>query len=1290
MNDHILTRFSAHVTSRWLLLLALLAWLAPWGQPRAALIPLADQPIFSAVSVPGNLALVLSVEAPTATTPGYRADYDSTNTYLGYFDPNKCYRYSAATTAPELNSYFYAAGEASAGTCSASLQWSGNFLNWASMQSLDNFRWVLTGGHRLKDTPTETLLQKTFFGTQSAGRAPDKTLSASSTIAGATPMGWKTLHTSIASRRTSMLFSSCAIEGAPSVVTLYTETTALKACSGGASPVYRVYINVKVCDSAPDSANYHNCKQYGSVYKPEGVMQRYSDKLRYAAFGYLNDGALFRDGGVLRARMSYIGPTKPVPGSTSVTNAAPEWSGTTGQMLINPAKADADATEAASEKAGFPVNVPNSGVMNYLNKFGYHAANAGSNAPYKGKDPVSELYYAATRYFRNQGNVPQYSSLGGAGSTETMNTWVDGFPVVTGWSDPMVYSCQKNFILGIGDIYTHRDTNLPGSTIRTSDEPNMPPAVLADKVTDVKKSTDMVGQLEGLPSLGSRLGSNNSSQFIAGLAFHTHTNDIRTDLLGKQTISTYWMDVLEQPFVRQNKYWLAAKYGGFTVPENFSPYAASNGTDTLPLSSWNQGKETVAGNGDDFRPANYFTADDPAAMKRGLEDAFAKIATEAADTSSTSYATASPNVDSGNASYGSSYAPKFWTGDVQASSVAYAPDGRLTRTPIWSAAQKLDAAAAASSAWFSNTRKVITYCDAQSIPAGIRFTAAELSGCDTRSNASASTRRLNYDTFSNVTGLSEQSPSNYLAYLRGSRKQEVSAGGSYRTRNSLLGDIVGSKLLAVAGPVAAYTDEYNPGYSAFKNTYANRKSVLYVGANDGMLHAFDANIKDANGGQELFAFVPSFAYGTSASGPVSGLASLGKSAFEHHFLVNGPAVNFDVDFNRAGVAGSASTADWRSILIGGLGKGGRGYYAMDVTQPSDWVSEAAVAAKVLWEFPASNDLVTRARMGYSFGEPSVVKTAAFGWVVIFSSGYNNDDGKGYFFIVNPKTGALLKTIEVKDALDSTALNMANQRAFIPNYADYTADAIYAGDLRGNIWRLDLTSATGDYPAPVKLAELTNAAGERQPITTRPLIETDPGAKKRYVLVGTGRLLSDTDIRTSSLQGFYAIADGTSKSGGFWAQLPSSSFPIKRSDLNANSDLLLGIGSAATSPYGWYIDLAATGDIAERVDVNPDANYGVVAFAANLPNGDVCNPSGTSRLFAMRIATGKTVLTDAIGGLIRSKTNKAGTITDILIQRSNGKIRINVGDSSGQAGNTPGDLSSGVSLMQLNWREVRQD
>src|SRR5690606_30453808 len=145
----------------------------------------------------------------------------------------------------------------------------------------------------------------------------------------------------------------------------------------------------------------------------------------------------------------------------------------------------------------------------------------------------------------------------------------DGFPVITSWDDPIQYACQKNVILGIGDVYTHRDKNLPGASYM-ADEPSKPSAVANDNTVDVIKWTNRVGELEGLGNIANTndWSGRNNSAYIAGLAYHANTTDLRpeADLPGRQSASTYWVDVRERQTVEppaRNQYYLATKYGGF-------------------------------------------------------------------------------------------------------------------------------------------------------------------------------------------------------------------------------------------------------------------------------------------------------------------------------------------------------------------------------------------------------------------------------------------------------------------------------------------------------------------------------------------------------------------------------------------------------------------------------------------------------------------------------------------------------------------------------------------------------
>ncbi|QAZ39177.1 pilus assembly protein [Methylibium sp. Pch-M] len=1222
----------------------------------SAATTLADSPVFATSAVPGNVALALSVEWPTAVRSAHTSAYVTTDVYLGYFDPNKCYKYQyyATETATQLR-HFYPVGDNTAHNCTGADEWSGNYLNWASTPTIDPFRWAMTGGYRIIDTTTTTILQKSRDTGQ--GLAPDKSLTVAATVAQASPLTFSNLHTRIQGQGINMLFasSSAALGGA---VTDYNPAVAPVA-----GTVYRAVMRVKVCDSSATAGTREaNCKQYGSNWKPEGLVQKYSNRIRFSAFGYLNHSDFLRDGAVLRAQQKFVGPTQPVPGQPAVTNAATEWDATTGIFAINPDAADATQTNASFTPS---VSITNSGVMNYLNKFGQLNTNN-----YKSYDPVSELFYTALRYYKNQGNVAEYTTMGAANAA-TRTAYLDDFPVITNWNDPILYSCQRNFILGIGDIYTHRDKNLPGAT-GTTEEPAKPAAVSGDTTVNAETMTNRAFALQGLgaPNVNNYSGRNNSAG-IVGLAYYANTTDIRPTVagnaatVGKQTVQTYWVDVLEQPFVADNQFYLAAKYGGFTVPNDYDP---ATRTAALPQEWWSTTGQTV---GAQARPDNYYTAGRPDTMVAGLTAAFEKIAA-ALEAFTTSFSTSVPQVaTSGNGSYSAQYDPNNWTGQVQASELSFNTAGDPTLTPRWTATAKL-AAQLAGTGWNTN-RNVVTWNGT----AGVAFRTTDL-GAGTVTAA----QRATLDT----TYRADNDSADYLNYLRGDRTNEQGANppGVYRTRTQLLGDIVGSRARPVGPPSLPLSDATNPGYSTFRTTYAGRPTVVYVGANDGMMHALDGALTGTNAGREIFAYVPAATFnGPNATPGVDGLASLGRSPLLHHYLVNATPTVQDIDLGKTWNGSGVGTAtNWRSVLIGGLGKGGRSYYALDVTDPNSITNETTAAAKVLWEFTAP-------QMGYTFGDPVIVKTRKYGWTVILPSGYNTPDGQGYLFFVNPATGALLETVATGVGSVANDAGLAHANAYVIDFTDGYADAVYAGDLLGNLWRFDVTGTTGTYPAPIVLATLSHPTDGAQPVTSRPMMEVHPRTKQRMVLVGTGRLLADTDIASTQAQTFYAIADGNAVSFNTTTMLPAGvSFPITRNVLVANTDLLTGYTADATKPMGWFVDLGKNADnnVAWRLVSDPATFFGTVAFAPTLPNGDVCSPSGSSRIYGTDFSTGQTKLTvnDAAASYV---TGIVGVVTDLRFLSVDGKVRLVAGSDRGAVQRVPGNFGSTIGLKRLNWREL---
>jgi type IV pilus assembly protein PilY1 len=738
-----------------------------------------------------------------------------------------------------------------------------------------------------------------------------------------------------------------------------------------------------------------------------------------------------------------------------------------------------------------------------------------------------------------------------------------------------------------------------------------------------------------------------------------------------QTVQTYWLDVLEyQVYKANNQYYLATKYGGFTVPTGFAPYTR---TTDIPQAWWSTNGQTVgSGTSAQIKPDNYYTSAKADQMVAGLTSAFASIANQLT-AYTTSFSTFLPQVSSsGVASYASKYDTNNWTGEVVASTSSFnATTGDPTQVANWSFTNTL-AAQIAGTGW-NASRRVVTWNN--TTPGAVPFRAASLP-----------TGQLNALDTAYRSGADS---SDYLNYLRGDRSQETNStvtGSSlaYRARTKMVGDIVRSKARVIGPPAAAYATAANPGYSTFKTTYANRTSMVYVGSNDGMLHAIDGSLTGTTAGQEVFAYIPGMLYDGPTSTPqVNGLASLGNPTFVHHAMVDGNATVVDVDFGRT--RGGSGTADWRSLLVGAMGKGGKGYYAIDVTDPSAMTSETAVAGKVLWEF-------TETTLGYTFGDPVAVKTRKYGWVLVFGSGYNNSDGQGYFYFVNPRTGEMLEKVSTGVGSTSVDSGLAHVQPFVLDRTDNTAESVYAGDLLGNLWRLDVTGTTGTYPAPVRLAVLTDGNGTALPVTSRPLPIVQPVTNVRWITVGTGQLLASGDIANAQNQAFFAIMDGTGAAFGTEAGLPTGmSYPLVNSNLHRLTDLTAPVTINSRTEIGWWFDLGTSSGRGWRVITDPTSFFGSVSFASLLPTGDACNPSGSSRVYVIDLGTGQSELLSGTTVLSYS-TAVSGSVTDLRFYSvndtsGNATRRLIVCSDTGVCRSPDLAPNAAQSLRRLNWREL---
>lgn len=427
-------------------------------------------------------------------------------------------------------------------------------------------------------------------------------------------------------------------------------------------------------------------------------------------------------------------------------------------------------------------------------------------------------------------------------------------------------------------------------------------------------------------------------------------------------------------------------------------------------------------------------------------------------------------------------------------------------------------------------------------------------------------------------------------YLRGNKTYEDSslntpANRLFRERQAILGDISQSRPAYFKASNATYLDA---GYKAFRDTaLARRLPAVFVGANDGMLHAFNANT-----GDELWAFIP-----TPVIKNLSHLADKEYGAnFHTNFVNGGPRV---ADVCVSGCSGSSPI--WRTILVSGLNGGGRGYFALDVTEPD--------SPSLLWEFTADS-LGSSVNLGYSFGNPLITKMQDGRWVVLLTSGYNNGtyaqrlndgtfvnnspmgDGGGYVYVLEASSGNLLKVLSTGEGSASNPSGLGRVSGFAEQlYENNTAVNVYAGDLNGNVWRFDINTN-----AVTKIASLRDANGNAQKITTKPdLVRV---GKNTAVIVGTGKFLEPADLTNTPLNSVYTIKDGGQTTSIGRSQLVPFTLMGDRT-VTASSAVNFNTG------YGWFVDFPA----GERVNLDPLAVNGVMLLSTLVPNSEACSGAG---------------------------------------------------------------------------------
>lgn len=616
----------------------------------------------------------------------------------------------------------------------------------------------------------------------------------------------------------------------------------------------------------------------------------------------------------------------------------------------------------------------------------------------------------------------------------------------------------------------------------------------------------------------------------------------------------------------------ALKWDGDTYSENATTSSypkLKSGEDPWPVT----GDDKVGNVADLWHAAinsrgKFFSADDPETLNASLSSIVNDIAGRVS--SAASIAANSKRLESSTHIYLASFDSNDWSGDLQ----AFPLDAKtgLIGKQAWSASAALPV---------HGSRSIWTV-DASNV--GVPFTGSF--GGD-----------LTVDV---------------VNYLRGDQSLEEKYYDSttnplavFRNRTKILGDIVNSDPLFVG------QDNFNlsaiPDYAVSYPEFVKGKSLtgmIYVGANDGMLHAFDAKT-----GEEKFAFVP-----RSIHGSLAALTSTSYKANHEYFVDGSPG------FGDAYWGGA-----WRTVLVGTLGAGGKSVFALDITDPDSPMD----AGKVLWEFDGG---AHSGKMGYIFGPAAVARFHDGNFYAVFANGYGSADKQAGLFLVRVDDPTNYIYLDTKHGSAAAENGLSTVKA-VDLDNDRIIDAVYAGDLQGNLWKFDVSDAVaanwkislGSAASPKPLFVATDGGGNRQPIQGQVSVSLPPPgvSGKAMVFFGTGRYFMMTDGTNADMQSFYGVLDdgGTDTLGrsDLWTQSIVFQGAVESQEIRVTSSNPPDWGSK----NGWVMDLVPPDKVkrGERVIAPPLLRFGRVIFNTIEPNTkDPCQP-GTSWLMELDAATG---------------------------------------------------------------------
>jgi type IV pilus assembly protein PilY1 len=860
----------------------------------------------------------------------------------------------------------------------------------------------------------------------------------------------------------------------------------------------------------------------------------------------------------------------------------------------------------------------------------------------------------------------------------------------------------------IVDFYVDKIVNLPGSPVDATVNGGRPYAKFQINYEDVEQGADhdmdaIVDYTIQLTA-GGQVDVTLDSTYAAGGIIHhmgyiisgTTADGVYLEVRDKDTAEAndpdYYLDTPNTPSVAlplnanrvftasnrpaatllQNPLWYAAKWGGFND-------ANSDGKPDS-TAEWDA-------NGDGV-PDSYFLVQNPLNLKKALESVFDGIISKSTSQSSVGASTTG-SINADSAIYVAGFDPMRWSGAMAGIKFNFsglpcaagdnASTGCTWPSSSWRAENVIPSPASRNiKFWRANP-------PSPQLPGEQNFTWATLT---------ADEKLLFADT-ANPTG----NPA-IVEYLRGVRTHEIPKGTAkdnlpptateyLRTRVSPLGDIVNSDPVFVGTADAAQRKyERRTSISAANQasfiTYvaasASRTKMVYVGANDGMLHGFNATT-----GVETFAYMPAEVFARIKALSQPKIGETGQPYSDHQYYVDG----------KIGVGDALIDGVWKTILVGSTGAGGKTLFALDVTDPEN--------IDVMWEF--TNDDLGQVR-----GKPQVILLDDGTWATVVGNGYNSTNSKANLIVVNLKTGALIKSLAGVIATGEESNGLA-QIAGWDDGNDGDIDYFYGGDLLGRLWKFNVTgnnSATWSSQHMFTTTDNNAISAKAQPITGGVNVALNPNDGFRYVFFGTGRYMGASDVTDMQINALYGIQD-TGSSVSF------SDLKERKIIYDWTAGGLIGlqrtlaIEAAVTGDMvgrkGWYVPLSS--DIVtrkaegQRVYGTPLVYGKVLVTSVNIPVEDPCSPGGISYNLAIDLFTGsrlnfnfydinKDGVVDAGDSYILDGDGKQVETSGIYFDALSADPavmgdRLLIGLSDGTYENIK--TNSGLKKGRLSWREI---